>query len=248
MIASLPMYDRPELSDAHSRLWDAIRANLEGAGIQSPDALLQEAANDEVWTSSNLVLSQTCGYPYRTRLHDKVQLVGTPDYGLPGCPPGYYNSYIIAHKNNSVSNIAAMQQGVLAFNSLDSQSGYIAALHHLRACRFVIGGTIETGSHRSSVQAVAERQADIASVDAVSWRFMEQYDAVCEDLKVIGRTKPTPGLPYITAKGHDAAAVAEAVSSAIDTLPSDIRSKVMIEALVDIPASDYLALNAVMAG
>ena len=34
MIAGLPMYDRPELRDAHNRLWAAIRANL-GFGPES---------------------------------------------------------------------------------------------------------------------------------------------------------------------------------------------------------------------
>ena len=77
MIASLMMYARPELEAPHARYWQAIRAALAARGIAAPAALSNDAPEFEVWEDPALVLSQTCGMPYRTRLHGRVTLVGT---------------------------------------------------------------------------------------------------------------------------------------------------------------------------
>ena len=90
MIASLPMYARPELDYVISHLWDLIRKNLSKKGIPAPITLSQDAQDIISWLDPGLVLSQTCGMPYRNILHGKVQLVGTPNYDLPNCPPGHY--------------------------------------------------------------------------------------------------------------------------------------------------------------
>ncbi len=106
MIASLIMYQRPQLVEAHSRFWQLIRNNLRDAGLDSPELLSQDAEEFMVWKHPDLVLSQTCGMPYRTWLHDSVELVGTPDYGLMGCPPGYYRSALVARRDDPREEIA----------------------------------------------------------------------------------------------------------------------------------------------
>ena len=89
MIASLGMYDRPETAAANDRLWAGIRDGLRSHGIAAPDTLTRGAnAYWDAWTAADLVFSQTCGFPFRARLHDHVTLIGTPDYGLPDCPDG----------------------------------------------------------------------------------------------------------------------------------------------------------------
>ena len=95
MIAALPMYDRPETAAATDRYWGLIRDGLRAREIEAPDDLTRTDDLWTLWQSPDLVLAQTCGLPFRARLHGQVQLVGTPDFGLPGCAPGYYNSVII---------------------------------------------------------------------------------------------------------------------------------------------------------
>ena len=96
MIASLSMYDRPETAAANDRLWGRIREIL-GFG---PAQLDRETPDWDAWLDEGLLLSQTCGLPYRSRLHDKVQLIATPDYGLDGAAPGYYYSVFVARRGN----------------------------------------------------------------------------------------------------------------------------------------------------
>ena len=62
-------------------------------------------------------------------------------------------------------------------------------------------------------------------------------------MRVVERTGPTPGLPYVTALGHDPGAIFRAVSRAIRRLRLTDRRALGVHGLVAIPASDYLAVT-----
>ena len=101
MIASLGMYDRAEAQASNDRLWGLIRDGMRDHGLAAPQALTRGAgAYWDAWMAPDLVLSQTCGFPYRARLHDKVTLIGTPDYGVAGCPAGHYCSVYVARADD----------------------------------------------------------------------------------------------------------------------------------------------------
>lgn len=240
MIASLMMYRRPQLDAAHGRYWQLIREHLRTAGIDSPDALSQDAEEFAVWTDPDLVLSQTCGMPYRTWLHDKVTLVGTPDFGLPDCPPGHYNSALIVRADDQRASIADFIDGTFAYNQTFSQSGYGAPYWHLHPLWF--SRLLHTEQHLLSARAVADGRADIASIDAVTWRLITQYEPFARDLRVLDWTEPTPGLPLITSKGRDAAAIFDAVAAATDQLEPRDKEALGLKSLICIPKSAYLAV------
>ena len=115
MIASLPMYDRPDLAHQTAALWELIRDALRAEGVAAPDTLTPAPADlFQHWQVPDLVLSQTCGFPYRTRLHGHVTLIGTPDYGLEGCPPGHYRSVIVARGDDVRTDNTLVFDAVLA--------------------------------------------------------------------------------------------------------------------------------------
>ncbi|MFW8634104.1 phosphate/phosphite/phosphonate ABC transporter substrate-binding protein [Cribrihabitans pelagius] len=238
MIAHLAMYDRPETAAANDRLWDLVRARLGGG----PERLTRDADMWEVWQSPDLLLSQTCGCPYRTRLYGRVQLVGAPDYGLAGCPPGHYNSVFIARKADAGQPLSAFAGRAFAYNEALSQSGWAAPMVHLHARNLLPGALVETGGHRASALAVAEGRADFASLDALSWEMIRRYDAFAGGLCELERTAPTPALPYITAPGQDAGALFTALEAAIRGLDADSRETLNLQGLVQIPAAGYLAV------
>lgn len=233
------MYDRPETAAANDRFWTEIKAQL-GYG---PDALTRGLADYwPVWQSPELLFSQTCGMPYRTRLHGKVQLIGTPDYGLEDCPPGYYRSIFVARASDAGQPLEAFHGRAMAFNEALSQSGWAAPVNHLLPLGIRPGSLMESGGHAKSALAVAEGRADFAALDALTWELLKRYDAFAEGLTVIARTEPTPTLPFITAKGQDAKAIADAVQRAIAILPQADRSLLHLKGLVRIPAETYLAV------
>ena len=65
-----------------------------------------------------------------------------------------------------------------------------------------------------AVPLVAAGGADLAAVDAVSWRYARRFLPEAGRLRVLMLTDPTPGLPYIAAKGADTGPRAAALEAA----------------------------------
>lgn len=243
MIAALPMYDLPHLQPANDRLWAGIRDRLRAAGIAAPDGLTR-GLDDlwPLWTDPGLVLAQTCGLPYRARLHGRVALVGTPDYGVEGCPPGHYCSLLVARAGDPRSRLADFDGARLAFNDALSQSGWAAPVAEAAAAGIRLVPGPRTGAHRASIRAVAGGEADIAAIDAVTWSLAAAVEPAAAALKVVGRSAPTPGLPLIAAAGADTAATFAAVAGAIAALSPEDRAALRLHGIVAIPAAAYLAV------
>lgn len=242
MIASLPMYLRPENQTAHDHFWKLIRDGLAPKGIDAP-ARLDAGVDLDFWKRDDLVLSQTCGMPYRLFLHGKVQLVGTPDYGLEGCPAGYYNSAIITNIKDDRTDIAEFSTANMAVNSNISQSGYAAPQNEAKKLGFQFENITMSGGHLNSAKMVATGQAEIAAIDGVTLQNITRYDDIARNIKVLTTTTPTPGLPYICALGLDRNAIAQTVSDAIDALTPEDRASLGIKSLIPIPSADYLAVE-----
>lgn len=242
MIASLPMYLRPETEAAHQRYWQAIHDNLSDAGLPSPSQLTLGAESITQWRSPNLVLSQTCGRPYRLHLRGKVTLVGTPDYGLDGCAPGYYRSPFVVRRTDTRQQLTDFQQSRFAYNEEMSQSGWAAPQTHVAPLGFQFTKLLKTGGHLASAKAVADGQADIAALDAVTWRMIQRHDEFAANLRVLDWTSPTPGLPYIAAPGIDQKSLFTAIAKAIRDLSDTDRQVLYLKGLTSIPASAYRAV------
>jgi ABC-type phosphate/phosphonate transport system substrate-binding protein len=242
MIASLMMYRRPELEGAHDRLWRSIRDRLRAGGIAAPDGLSQDADEFSVWRDPELVLSQTCGMPYRLWLHAQVNLVGTPDYGLRACPPGHYRSAMVVRSDDPRQNLIDFAEARFAYNQSFSQSGFAAPFWHLQGEGFFFQDRLHTEAHLASARAVADGAADIASLDAVTWRNIERFEPFAPRLRVLAWTAPTPGLPLITAARNDAQAIGRAVQAAIADLAAVDRDLLGVKGLVRIPKESYLAV------
>jgi ABC-type phosphate/phosphonate transport system substrate-binding protein len=242
MIASLMMYLRPETEAATARFWTLIRRALAARGIAAPEMLSNGTPEFEVWRDPALVLSQTCGMPYRLALHDSVTLVGTPDFGVDDCPPGYYRSAFVVRAEDARADLAAFREARFAYNQEFSQSGYAAPWAEARASGFWFEDRAQSQGHRVSAKMVAEGDADIAALDAVTWRLIGQHDDHAERLRVLAWTEPTPGLPYIAGPRADGEATFAAVEEAIAGLSAEDRAVLGLRGLVRIPKAEYLAV------
>lgn len=243
MIASLGMYDPAPLHGANDAFWALIRDGLRARGVPAPDALTRgEGAYWPAWHSPDLVLSQTCGFPFRARLFGQVTLVGTPDYGVEGCAPGYYRSVFVVRADDPRGGLAEFDGATLAYNEPLSQSGYAAPMAEAarRGIRFRLGPA--TGGHALSARAVAEGRAEIAALDAVTWAVLTENCLTPDGLRVIAKTAPTPALPYIAAQGADAEATFAAVTEAIAALPAPDRDRLHLRGLVRLTAEAYLGV------
>lgn len=237
MIASFPMYDRPETASALDRLW----ANFRDAWPGAPTSLTRDGNPWDHWRHSELLLSQTCGLPYRARLHGTVQLVGAPVHDLP-CPEGRYFSTIIARVDDSRTTLSEFAEARPAVNDRLSQSGWAALDAMARDEGLGFSTPVITGSHDASAHAVANRVADIAAIDAVSWKYIKEFDSLASVLKEVVHTPSTPALPYITAMGQDARKVFDTLRSAIQKLEEADKGMLCLKGLARVHANDYLEL------
>lgn len=206
MIASFPMY--VVTPTAFQTLWDWMRQDIiKQLGNSYSDAieevLIYPQDLHEHWQQANVLMSQTCGYPLVTELKNKVHLLGSFEYDVPFANEIYCKSVIICKANHEGTQLSDFKNKVVAFNSAQSQSGY-NSLRHLIAPLSSKGqffkSTIFTGGHRDSVLAVQAGQADIASIDGVSYEgFLQHAPEITQGLKIIATTHSYPGLPLISA-------------------------------------------------
>ena len=202
--ASLPMYDLPEVRGWTDRLWAAIADELRANGVaEVPDTLERLSDHHDAWQPDGLLFSQSCGYPVATVHRGMLHVVATPHYAAPGCEGHRYSSAVVVRTSSEVASLNALRGAVCAFNSRDSQSGYNAfraAIAPLAGgCRF-FAGTVETGSHAASIEAVRVGRADVCAVDCVTWALLARYrPSALVGLEAILHSDAAPGLPFVTA-------------------------------------------------
>lgn len=237
MTAMLGMYDMPALQAANDRFWSLIRSHI-GFGPMQLDR-----ARDvwDIWLDPDLVLAQTCGMPYRTRLHGQVQLVGAPDYGLPECRPGHYASVFVARQDDP-RPLSALALGTFAYNEALSQSGWAAAITHLSGLGVTPTHLRQTGAHALSAQMVSDGDADFAALDALTWSLLKEHTDLGSRLRDVSTTTPSPALPFITSSKQDPDQIARAMRKAIAELSDQDRQLLHIRGLIDIPPDQYLAV------
>ena len=241
-VAHLPMYDWPEIRAETDALWNAMREAIRDRGIEAPEALDRSGQTRRLWAAPELVLGQTCGLPFVRTLRGRVGLVGTPTYALEGVGPGEYCSVIVVAEGQTAEGPGDLAGARPAVNSRDSQSGYAALMHWgapaAQAGR-LYGPPVLTGSHRASVQALAQGRAEVAAIDAVSWELARRHEPAAAALRVLARTDPAPGLPLITGRRGREATLAAAVEEAIAALPDASRAALLVTGLARRRGPDY---------
>lgn len=218
MLATLPMYDWPEVWAENDALWQQMRDALRGEGVKAPDTLDRKVGYHESWSHTDLVLGEACGLPYIEQLSDKVSLIGTMDLDLEKCPAGYYNSHIIVASDCELG-LNDLNFRDYAFNSTCSQSGFAT----LRALGVTDGPGAASGSHRASIQMVAQGHATFAAIDAHSWKMAVTHEPLSKEVRIIASTPPTPAPVYIAAKGADVEAYRRALCRIIPVTPDDYK-------------------------
>ncbi|MDJ0614511.1 MAG: PhnD/SsuA/transferrin family substrate-binding protein [Rhizobiaceae bacterium] len=249
-IATLSMYDWPETRPALERFWNLIAKELENAGLPSPKQLNNSEEQMPLWQSPDLIVGQTCGWPYANHLRGTAIPFARFDHGLDECPPGTYRSVFIgqslADKLYLESPEALAACPMIAINGEDSQSGFhvfsevagqqpAALLSHNKL--------LHTGSHRASILAVAKKEAQIAAIDAVAFELAKKHEPrAVQNISIVGHSRPKPSLPLITSKHYseDKITLLNAVSRACELLGQKDRNTLCIEQVISAEDKDYL--------
>jgi len=248
-IASLPMYDYPELAEAHDALWTAVAARLRDAGVPDVPARLDRRLTvRETWGHPGLLLGQGCEYPLAKFHADQIRIVATPRYAAPGCAGPTYRSAVIVRAADVAQNLDDLRGRRCVINEVDSNSGMNllrAAVAPLARDQSFFSSVTVSGAHRRSLALVASGEADVAAIDCVSFAHFQRLDPqVAGMVRVLGWTPASPSLPYVSARsGRDAATtdlVYEALAAAVAAPESrGIRECLLLEGIEPPPAPGF---------
>ncbi|MFO1033391.1 MAG: PhnD/SsuA/transferrin family substrate-binding protein [Hyphomicrobiales bacterium] len=233
MLASLPMYDLPELRAATDALWQAVARQL---GVVLP--LTRAADFMAPWRDDQLLFSQTCGYPFTHEFAGRLTYVATPCYDADGCDGPRYRSLIFAREKVP---LIALRGAVAAVNTPESMSGMLALrLVFEERVAPLFRERVMTGSHVASLAAVKAGTADVCACDCVTAALLRRHrPEALEGLVEIARSPLVPGLPFVTRAGDPARLRAAVTAALADPDLTSTREALLLQAIADIGAAAY---------
>jgi ABC-type phosphate/phosphonate transport system substrate-binding protein len=251
--ASLAMYDSvPPVQAANDRIWQGIRDRLRSAGYDAPDALDRDISYEGVWLQPDLVLAQTCGYPYISHLRGKVRLVATPAFDFAGGRGTERVSFIIVPEASRAERLEDLRGKTAAINDWGSNSGmnlFRAAVAPLARDGKFFSDVKVTGGHLPSIAAVQKGEADVASIDTVTWGMLARHRPdMLAGVRILADSPSGPGLPYITrldASDEEVEALRKAIAETItDPAYADAVTALGLKGIEILGDADYDRLDA----
>ncbi len=123
-VASLPMYDLPEVSRVLDDFWDGLRRHFQRQGLTDvPDNIVHRRPVRELWDDPDLWLSQCCGYDLVSDYDGTLVPLATPHFCAPECDGADYASVIIVTDTCQATDVLNMRDAVCVINGPQSHSG-----------------------------------------------------------------------------------------------------------------------------
>jgi ABC-type phosphate/phosphonate transport system substrate-binding protein len=255
-VASLPMYDLPEIEAWFDELWTGFARHFRRQGLEEvPAQLLRGPPLEALWRDPELWFSQCCGYDVVHGYAGCLKPVATPHFDAPGCVGRDYSSFVVVADASPARTLADLRDTAVAINGYDSHSGMsalralVAPLSH--GGRF-FAETKVSGRHVGSLHMVRSGAADVAAIDCVTMALLARYrpDAL-DGTRTIAQTAPVPGIPYVTRteRGEDFVARLRAgLAQAFDD-PSlaGVREALLLKAVEPTSVADYASVAATAA-
>jgi hypothetical protein len=127
-IASLPMYNLPEMRAVNARFWEVLRGILIDAGLRDvPESLSFDRLPVPERIGPEVLFSQTRGYPLETVFQGQAIRLGTPCYAAPGCDGPTHCAFFIVPKTSPAMSLSDLKHGRYLLNSPVSNSGMTAS-------------------------------------------------------------------------------------------------------------------------
>ena len=252
-VASMPMYDLPEVRSALDGLWDGLARHLRREGVADvPDRIVHDRPFRELWHDPDLRFSQCCGYDLVNGYAKTLRPIATPHFDAPECEGGAYASVIVVGEDCEAADVSEMRGAVCVVNEHDSHSG-MNALRALvapasRDGRFFSEVKI-SGAHAASVEMVANGDADVAAIDCVTYALLRRHrPAALAGVRKLGRTERAPALPYVTHSAVNADTVERMRTALFRTFADPglaaVREALLLKDVEVIPVSAYRRITA----
>lgn len=245
------MYNLPEMRAVNARFWEALRRLLWEAGLREvPENLSFERPPVPDRIGSEVLFSQTCGYPLETIFSGQAIRLGTPCYAAPGCEGPTHCGFFVVPAGSKAKELCELRGGTFLFNHRHSNSGMNLPRHRLAeiaAGHPLFVRVIETGSQPGNLDRIARGEADATAVDCVTYAFWCRYrPEAARHVRVLARTPPSPAIPFVTSVATSAPIV-EILGAALHAIATEARYAAMrydllLDDIRDVPAAAYRGL------
>ena len=205
-----------------------------------PDRLLEPG----LW------FGHTCGYPLMTRLKDFVSPFCVPLFNVPGTDGRFYSSRIIVAADSDIDSLETSRGCVAVMNNPDSNSGMNVLRHAVAEVsdnEQFFAKVVTSGGHLHSLESVASGSADIAAIDCVSYQLIADWrPQLCADIRIIGDSVKTCGLPLVMAHADitdaNTGAMIEHLNQALASCDGVVRSTLHLNGFASVQLDDYRSI------
>ncbi len=204
------------------------------------------AEMDSMLEKNEVSVAFVCSGPY-VKDKDKFGaelLVAPQSYGKP-----FYNAYIIVNKDSSIKGLEGLRGKKFAFTDPKSNTGkivpaYMVAKKFHETPEKFFSETIYTKSHDKSVEAVAKKLVDGASVDSLIYNYAAKKNPTYTSLTKIIERSPSYGIPPVIVNRNIDPKTKEALKNAFLNMHKDPKGKeilagIMVDKFIVPKDSDY---------
>lgn len=241
--AELGMYPFASVAWAWDEIWNAVHRRARW----TPERLTRSGDVHARWYDPDCLITHVCGGPFAALHRGDMHLIGAFALDIPEADGGHYRSVLLSPHQRSLDELTPEVTHAVA-NSADSLSGWFSLLAATVGPGNDWPGDVTfTSSHLDSLRALADGEADLASIDSWSLALIaeEEPELVAGLHRVaLGPRIPTPA---ITARRSLATEQVDDVRRAFidalaDPLTSEARAAVRISGFADNQLDDYLEI------
>ena len=233
-----------ELRVAWQKLFDGYSNSI---GAFAVDMELKFESGEKILRDPLLFIGHTCGYPLMSSLQDDLTPVCVPLFNLDGCRGKFYSSVFIVAEDSDIESLSDCYQRVAAMNDSDSNSGMNllrAAIAPLSRGKAYFSRVRNTGSHIQSLDDVAEKRADVAAIDCVSYQLIvDSWPDMAAGVRSIGFSQRTCGLPFVMPKRLlqlvDKKSITAGLNGAVSKLAREYRERLHLQGFEQVEIEDY---------
>ena len=208
-----------------------------GAKMGSPIEMVQKENYDEMdgmLEKGEVQVAFLCSGPY-VKDHAKFGaelLVAPQSYGQP-----FYHAYIIVHKDSPIKDMAGLKGKRFAFTDPKSNTGALVPTYMV-AKEFKVkpdkffSEMMYTKSHDKSVEAVAKKVVDGASIDSLIYDYAAKKNPVYTSQTKIIKKSPPYGIPPLVVRKETDPVLKNKIKNILLNMHSDPAGKAILDGIM----------------
>ena len=240
-----------ELAEAWRALF--LTAKTLYPNLNIPTSVINSVNMTDV-TNSLTRLSHICGLPLLSQFQGRLTPLCAPHFDVEGIDGVEYFSYFMVREDSCIQSVKQSRGSVVAVNSIDSNSGMGVLRHELKKncganqLEFFFREIIYSGAHVDSVQCLINGEADIASIDAVTYAYFQRINPELDKLlRIVGSSVKMTSPPFVTQTNNpicDPAGFTKKLNRALAALSPTQRELLNIKAFAEVSLKDYMPMLA----